>query len=186
MSEFTFEKFPSIKRLKRNCVITEKLDGTNAQVVFDEHGDILCGSKNKVITPGDDNYGFAQWAYSEAEALFELLGEGRHYGEWWGKGIRRGYGIDKKYFSLFNSGRWNPKNFESVEQLTVVPVLYVGEFTTDIVDKAMNELEGDSFAAPGYSNPEGVVVYHSQINQMFKVTFKHDKKGKPVEDNDGY
>ncbi len=179
MTDFVFEKFPSIKRLKRSCVITEKLDGTNAQIVFDEYGDILCGSRKRVITPDDDNYGFARWAYDRAESLFDLLGEGRHYGEWWGQGIQRRYGMDKKAFSLFNSGRWHPKEFDSIEQLNVVPVLYAGEFTTEIVDKVMSDLKGKSVAAPEYDKPEGIIVFHSQIKQMFKVTFEHDDTGKP-------
>ena len=37
--DLTFEKFPEMARLKRQCVITEKLDGTNAQIVFSEDGE---------------------------------------------------------------------------------------------------------------------------------------------------
>jgi len=179
MSELTFEKFPSIKRLKRSCVITEKLDGTNAQINFDVDGNILCGSRKRVITPEDDNFGFAKWAYENKNKLFSILGEGRHYGEWWGQGIQRGYGMDKKVFSLFNSGRWGKKELELVDQLSVVPVLYAGEFTSTHVDDVMAQLKGYSIAAEGFRNPEGVIVYHSQIKQMFKVTFEHDDTGKP-------
>ena len=179
MSELTFEKFPSIKRLKRNCVITEKIDGTNAQINFDEQGNILCGSRKRQITPEDDNYGFASWAYTNQAKLFEILGIGRHYGEWWGSGIQRRYGMDKKIFSLFNSGRWHEKDLIEVEQLRVVPVLYVGEFTSDVVNATMEQLKGKSMASLGFDRPEGVVVYHSQIDQMFKVTFEHDDTGKP-------
>ena len=179
MSDLIFEKFQSIKRLKRNCVITEKLDGTNAQINFDINGDILCGSRKRVITPEDDNYGFARWAHENKDELFKILGEGRHYGEWWGQGIQRRYGMDKKMFSLFNSGRWRKSDLEEVDQLNVVPVLYAGEFTTDVVNEAMDSLKPESIAAPGYKNPEGVIVIHSQIKQMFKVTFEHDDTGKP-------
>ena len=181
MTELTFEKFPSIKRLKRNCVITEKIDGTNAQIVFDEQGKILCGSRKRVITPEDDNYGFAKWAYDNKDELFTILGEGRHYGEWWGSGIQRRYGLTgtDKRFSLFNSGRWHSKDLETVPQLYVVPILYAGEFTTNVADTTMYQLkETGSIAADGYMNPEGVIVYHSQINQMFKITFEYDKTGK--------
>jgi hypothetical protein len=180
MSDFIFEKFPAIKRLKRSCVISEKLDGTNAQINFDADGNILCGSRKRAITPEDDNYCFAAWAYENQYKLFSILGEGRHYGEWWGSGIQRRYGMEKKVFSLFNSGRWSESDLVGVDQLSVVPVLYVGEFTSGSVDEAMAKLKGCSVAANnGYSNPEGVVVYHSQIKQMFKVTFEHDESGKP-------
>ena len=179
MSDLIFEKFPAIKRLKRSCVITEKLDGTNAQINFDLDGNMLCGSRKRVITPEDDNYGFARWAYENKEKLFSVLGEGRHYGEWWGQGIQRRYGMDKKVFSLFNSGRWHENDLVDVDQLSVVPVLYAGEFTSEHVDEVMAQLKGYSVAAEGFKKPEGIVVYHSQIKQMFKVTFEHDESGKP-------
>lgn len=179
MSDLIFEKFPSVKRLKRTCVITEKLDGTNAQINFDVDGNILCGSRKRQITPVDDNYGFATWAYTHQNKLFSILGEGRHYGEWWGQGIQRRYGMDKKVFSLFNSGRWGKADLIDVDQLSVVPVLYAGEFTTGAVDETMAVLRSKSVAAPEYTNPEGIVVFHSQIKQMFKVTFEHDDSGKP-------
>ncbi len=178
MSDLKFQEFPSIKRLKRGCVITEKIDGTNAQISFDENGVILCGSRKREITPDDDNYGFARWAYDRQDALFDILGEGRHFGEWWGQGIQRRYGMGKKIFSLFNSGRWGKKELASIEQLDVVPVLYAGEFSTEAVNKVMLDLKGNSIAADGYHKPEGIIVYHSQIKQMFKVTFEHDTTGK--------
>jgi hypothetical protein len=34
-----FEEFPKIARLTRECVITEKIDGTNAQVVIAKETD---------------------------------------------------------------------------------------------------------------------------------------------------
>ena len=33
-----FEAFPKIGRMNRDCTITEKIDGTNAQLLFDEVG----------------------------------------------------------------------------------------------------------------------------------------------------
>jgi ATP-dependent RNA circularization protein (DNA/RNA ligase family) len=54
-----FEDFPKIARLSRECCITEKIDGTNAQVVITEDGQVLAGSRTRFITPEDDNYGFA-------------------------------------------------------------------------------------------------------------------------------
>lgn len=32
---------------------------------------------------------------------------------------------------------------------------------------------------PPIKRLKGIVVYHSQINQMFKVTYEHDDTGKP-------
>lgn len=122
-----FVEFPKIARLSRDITITEKLDGTNAavQIVNEEllssNPDffptyvesivkidklaIYAQSRTRLITPENDNYGFAKWVRANAEELAQL-GEGVHFGEWWGNGIQRGYGLTEKRFSLFNSGRW--------------------------------------------------------------------------------
>jgi hypothetical protein len=39
--EIEFQPFAKIARLSRECVITEKIDGTNAQVYIDESGEVL-------------------------------------------------------------------------------------------------------------------------------------------------
>ena len=98
----TFEAFPKIARLSREIVITEKIDGTNAQIYITEDGKIQAGSRNRIITPEQDNFGFARWVEENHEDLL-LLGEGRHFGEWWGQGIQRRYNLEEKRFSLFNS-----------------------------------------------------------------------------------
>lgn len=190
--ELIFEKFPSLKRMKRNCVITEKIDGTNAQICFDAEGNMLVGSRKRQIWPegttgkekGCDNQGFAQWAYSLKEELFEFLGEGRHFGEWAGLGIQRKYGLKQKVFLLFNTARFGPGRQEIPEHLSlsglgVVPVLYEGIFTTDAVDKTMAKLlETGSYIGQGFMNPEGVVVYHTALRDYFKITYEHDMTGK--------
>lgn len=70
--------------------MTEKIDGTNGQIVITPEGQVFAGSRNRYVEPGNDNYGFAQWVKSNEAALRDLLGPGRHYGEWWGAGIQRG------------------------------------------------------------------------------------------------
>lgn len=190
-NELTFEKFPSLKRMKRNCIITEKIDGTNAQICFDAGGNILVGSRKRQIWPegtdgqlkGCDNQGFAQWAYRLKKELFEFLGEGRHYGEWCGAGIQRKYGLNKKMFLLFNTGRFGPTKQKipkhlSTEGLGTVPVLYEGIFTTDAVDNTMQKLLETGSHINTFNNPEGVVVYHTTLRDYFKVTYEHDKTGK--------
>lgn len=77
-----FEGFPAIPRLKRQCVITEKIDGTNAQICILEDNRIIAGSRTRWITPEDDNFGFARWV-KEHEDELRLLGPGSHFGEWW-------------------------------------------------------------------------------------------------------
>lgn len=168
-----FEAFESIPRLKRNCIISEKIDGTNAQVYVCEDGRVLAGSRNRWITPDDDNHGFARWVAEHADELREKLGIGRHFGEWWGSGIQRRYGLNEKRFSLFNSGRWT----DDVRPpcCHVVPVLYEGEFSTDAVSEVLGNLSANgSIAAPGFMQPEGVVIYMAASRQLYKVTLGGD------------
>lgn len=72
-----FEEFQKIPRLKRNCVITEKIDGTNAQIHITDDGEMLIGSRSRYITTKEDNYGFARWAEAHRDELL-TLGAGRH------------------------------------------------------------------------------------------------------------
>jgi len=177
-----FEKFPKMGRLSRTCLITEKIDGTNAQVAFDEEGNMFVGSRKRWITPEDDNYGFAAWCHENIEQL-RLLGPGRHFGEWWGSGIQRRYGMQEKVFSLFNTTRW--KN-GCPECCRTVPVMYHGLFSSTAVDDAIHRLiEEGSLAAPGFMNPEGVVVYHQAAGVGFKKTVKNDEKSKWELDREG-
>lgn len=186
-----FEEFAKIARLSRECVVTEKLDGTNAQLYFPEDGGPMwCGSRNRWITPVDDNYGFAKWAHAHEEELRAGLGLGRHYGEWWGQGIQRKYGLAEKRFSLFNVARWADahvynefplpeKQSLAPECCHVVPVLYRGLFTTEMVQVTLDSLAfGGSRAAPSFMNPEGVVVWHEAARQLFKKTIHKDEAPK--------
>lgn len=173
-----FEEFDKIPRLKRGCVITEKIDGTNAQIHITDEGEFLVGSRTRYITTKDDNYGFAKWAESNREELLKL-GPGRHFGEWWGSGCQRGYGLKngEKRFSLFNVGRW--KDAELPPCVSLVPVLYEGPFNSFTVDQVLADLEvNGSKASPGFMKPEGIIIYHAAARSMFKVTLEKDEEPK--------
>lgn len=184
MTEFTFEGFPKIARLNRECVISEKIDGTNGQIIINDAGDeIQAASRSNLIFPGKlDNYGFAGWVeVNKADLL--TLGPGRHFGEWWGSGIQRRYGLTgaDKRFSLFNTARWSDASVRP-KCCSVVPVLYEGVFDTSTVKAWISALrEHGSQAAPGFMKPEGVVIWHTAARTLFKVTLEKDEepKGKP-------
>jgi hypothetical protein len=181
-----FTPWPKLPRLNRDIIITEKIDGSNAAIHFDEEGNWAAQSRKRIIVPqgtkaqGTDNYGFAQWVEDHAE--FSDLGPGLHFGEWWGKGIMRNYGREDRVFSLFNTTRWagRPGVFET-PNLDVVPVLYSGPFATVHVNVTMLMLQmNGSVAQPGWNKPEGIVVFHTAANQMFKVTIENDDNPKSV------
>ena len=170
----TFYPFQKLARLSRTCVITEKIDGTNAQVFITDSGEMLCGSRTKYITPGSktDNAGFAAWCEEHKSELL-TLGPGRHYGEWAGLGIQRKYGATEKRFFLFNPERYEHNPAPSC--CSIVPVLYSGDFTTDAVEQTLAKLaETGSMAFPGFMDPEGVVIFHKASGKSFKKTIKDD------------
>ncbi|MFJ6720508.1 RNA ligase family protein [Streptomyces sp. NPDC091259] len=192
MTDFEFTPWPKTARLFRDVVITEKIDGTNAAVHIDDAGRVAAQSRNRIITPESDNFGFATWVHEHAADLACILGPGLHFGEWWGRGIQRGYGLESKRFSLFNTDRWfktGPDGLDSMstraglsgiaDQISAVPVLYHGPFSEGAILWALQNLESDgSFAAPGFMNPEGICVFHTQTRSVFKVTLDHNDAGK--------
>ena len=172
-----FKGFSKIARLSREMIVTEKIDGTNGLVYIGEDGEFLTGSRNRWITPEDDNAGFSKWAHAHKDELM-TLGPGYHYGEWWGQGIQRGYGLSEKRWSLFNVSRWTD---DAVRPACcgVVPILHQGEFDTYAIWSALKSLElTGSIAAPGFMNPEGVVIFHVASGVLFKKTIKNDEKHK--------
>ncbi len=160
-----FKAWPKIVRLenKRTPVFTEKIDGTNGCIYIGEDGEFGVQSRIRVITPEDDNYGFAKWAYAHRDEL-EFLGKGYHFGEWWGAGIQRNYGLTEKRFSLFNTRRWGEHN-PPPPCCHVVPMIFV-----NTAEEACDWLRSrGSLAVPGWPRPEGVVMYEPDTNTMFKI-----------------
>ncbi len=216
MTTLEFQPWPKIARLNRTITVTEKIDGTNAAVVIVEesldayvlemeanrialiesdgtHYAVFAQSRTRFVTPEQDNYGFAGWVQRNAQALVDTLGAGTHFGEWWGAGIQRKYGLTggDKRFSLFNTARWatlkseadarhtHPVNFEAIPELHHVPVLYRGPFNQlEIVMAQANLRHHGSVAAPGFMRPEGIVVWHDAARQSFKVTLEGDEAPK--------
>jgi hypothetical protein len=170
-----FEGFPKIARWSREIIITEKIDGTNAAILI-ENGVVKAQSRNRFITPDDDNYGFAAWVEANKDALIAALGEGRHFGEWFGSGIQRGYGMDRKMFALFNTTRW--KNAELPDGVMVVPELYRGPMEDWIIQRNLQRLEMFGSKLFGFNRPEGIVIYHTAAKVMFKKTLYNDEAGK--------
>lgn len=178
-----FQPWPKIARLNRDITVTEKIDGTNAAVLITEDGVVAAQSRKRLITPEDDNYGFAKWVAANAGVLTDVLGPGRHFGEWWGAGIQRRYGLtgDDKRFSLFNTARHNNADLAAVDGLATVPVIYQGPFSQMEIDECLLGLKTyGSLASEGFMDPEGIVIFHQAAQQMFKVTIKGDEAPKSL------
>lgn len=178
-STSTFLEFPKIPRLNRTVIVTEKIDGTNACVVVSdaptfEERIVTAQSRSRIITPENDNFGFAAWVKANEDTLRQL-GPGHHFGEWWGCGIQRGYGLTDRRFSLFNTTKWGQTRPACCH---VVPVLAIWN-GFQAVEMALQKLRTEgSMAAPGFMRPEGVVAFHGHSGAMFKVTLEKDESPK--------
>lgn len=181
----SFEKIPRLERLVWS--ITEKIDGTNGIIHITE-GAVYAGSRSRWLindgSKGWDNYGFGAWVESHADELRSLLGPGRHVGEWWGAGIQRCYGQQEKRFSLFSPWRYpdipeagSPEASGCI--ISRVPLLASSSDLSTIggwVEACSNLLTFGSTAAPGFPNPEGLVVTIG--NQNYKLIINHSDKSK--------
>lgn len=204
--QIEFQGFPKMARWSRDIIVTEKIDGTNAHVYISQErsmftiadngaGLFLCaGARNGYVMPSKsmDNHGFAAWCVENASALFGL-GEGRHFGEWWGAGIQRRYGLTEKRFSLFNVSRWYdthedgnyvseaPELIAAPACCHVVPILIRGPNRHDAIDITLQLLrERGSYAAPKFMDPEGIIIWHTAANIGFKKTIRKDEMPKTL------
>ena len=184
-----FHHFEKIPRWTKGAAISEKIDGTNAQIhIFrpweEENPDafdiemaidvqastgyvMLAGSRNRYITPEDDNMGFAVWCKDNAAELWKL-GPGRHYGEWFGEGIQKNpLNVEGKRLAMFNP-RWADQGPDCVE---VVPQLgLMQDFIS--IDETMEELKRHgTYVEGGSGQAEGIIIYHLGSGQLYKATF---------------
>lgn len=163
MVDLDFKSFSKIAKIDAlPMVITQKIHGSNAQVVIFENGhgelDILVGSRTRYLSPEADNYGFCSFINDNKQEFIEKLGIGRYFGEWAGPGINSGEGLTEKTFILFDHYRFPPER-PLPPQTRVVPVLYTGKLDSDEITIALEDLSfKGSKLVPGFMRPEGIVV----------------------------
>ncbi len=191
-----FHKYFKIPRIENETfTISEKIDGSNGLIYvhharFDDvkkgvdRSYILAGSRSKwLIDDGSktwDNHGFGSWVEENEEDLYSL-DEGYHYGEWYGKGINRGYGLLDKRFMLFNYGRYAEKLrladsgllFNMPTKVQVETVFHHNvkfEQLFQIIAEVRYHLTHDgSKHVQGYIKPEGLIVRSELSGKLWKV-----------------
>jgi tRNA-binding EMAP/Myf-like protein len=83
-----------------------KLDGTNGGIQIFTNGTIAVQSRSQIISPENDNLGFANWVNQNID-YFANLASSEHatiFGEWCGKGIQKRTAVsecDRKIFAVF-------------------------------------------------------------------------------------
>jgi len=169
MEDLEFKPWPKIGRDNPfKVTITEKIDGTNVCIVIVDGEIVAVQSRKRFITPGKntDNYGFAGWVQEHHDELLALE-DGHHYGEWAGIGIQGNpLQLEEKKFFLFDTFRWNPDNPNRPACCDVVPVLYQGILTPEIIPSLLDSLKAEE------TEREGVVVFYHAFRTRTKHTIK--------------
>ncbi len=195
-----FKGWGSTTRENKSKTITEKIDGTNACIVA-QNGKVTAQSRKRIITPDDDNFGFAKWVYDNAGALLDTLGYGYHYGEWYGEGIQKNpLGIEGKRFALFHATKYTEANgydLSRVDNLETVPLLHHGQCNVWTIPDIVQDLEtyGSRVQGaktevitgyiPGMDNEqpyaytkaakaEGIIIWNNETKTRTKLLLEND------------
>lgn len=190
-----FRGWGSTTRENKNKTITEKIDGTNGCVVI-YNGQVKAQSRKRIITPDDDNYGFAKWVYENAGALMDTLGFGYHYGEWFGEGIQKNpLGIEGKRFALFHATKYTEANgfdLSRVDGLETVPLLHHGQcdvwtipdimsdlqdFGSKVVGAAQQTVQSNIFEDLSWTkaaDAEGIIIWNNETKTRTKMLLEND------------
>lgn len=180
-------------------LVSEKLDGTHAAidltridkgtavpegaVTVTAGGDrwmLRAASRLRWLTAERDNFGFRAWV-AEHAAVLTLLGPGLHRGEWYGRGIQRGYGLTERRWALFDAERWSAPPAGVPEVVEVVPVLarVQGPRLVEAVETASRTLAGTGSLAVFGQRAEGLVIA-SALAPAVRFTVLFDHAGGPV------
>lgn len=209
-----FQDYGKIPRWANEHVwVSEKIDGSNSAVVIERQEEqretdavvryvyvddvayvVRAQSRKRFLLPGKqtDNFGFAQYVFDNAEALVKTLGVGRHYGEYWGSGIQRGYGMvnGERWFSLFPTSRvsrsfQNYHDILTVPQLNIVPELYSGPWSGNVIEDCLDVLrDHGTFASNGAGQAEGVVVTFKLSGARYKAFVNDDGVPKSLKEKE--
>lgn len=181
----SFPAYPKTKRLESETItISEKIDGTNGLIRVRTHldgtKDILAGSRSKwLFTDGTktwDNHGFGQWV-RDNELELSKLPDGDHYGEWYGRGINRNYGMKDRKFMLFNRERY--VNLEEIPNCVELETVLFNNASIYGIDVVINGLEIEmdekgSTHVPGFDRPEGLILRFKLAGKVYKEIFSKD------------
>lgn len=185
-AEPEFVTWPKIKRLqgeRSSLEITQKMDGTNAQLLIEPDGalgvTIHVGSRSRWLSETQENHGFYKWVQEYKEELASSLGFGRFYGEFCGPGIQTGEGLKERQLFIFNAQRTDktPPKF-SFDCVQWVPLLYSGPFNWEAVENALSLLQNKGSIVNGFGNPEGIIIKinGSHIFKLYVRDYRGQKK----------
>ena len=186
---------------------TVKIHGTNGGVHIKENGKVIPQGRERVVSIGSDNYGFAAFVVKNEERFLDLWKKHWHghnvyiYGEWAGKGIQKGVAVsqlDRQFiiFDVMVDEKYIENKPEySCEEISVYNILKVPTYSVTIdfsypeksQEMLTNMLQGVEEECP-WSKQFGVsgigegIVFKSidyPVRLMFKIKGeKHANKSK--------
>ena len=169
----------NLAAIERTPVITYrakvKLHGTNAAVRVTTDGQVAAQSRSQIITPQDDNAGFADWVSRNVDYFYQLKSNSdlTIFGEWCGSNIQKGVAIaqiKRKVFAVF-----------AIQYGGVNGQLARLEIRPEKIRNVLPEQE-DIFVLPYYGEPvrldfgnkERLQAATEQINSMVAAVEKVD------------
>lgn len=204
-------KFPKIYRHKRaskalrstgkssiNYHASVKIHGTNAAVGKTEDGIVWFQSRNRILTPDDDNYDFAKWAVRKD---WDFVNPGTIvYGEWAGEGIQSKVAISQasRKFYIFSTydhqyGEWVPLDFHGDYRewdkdiiqmryhLTNIEIDFRDKECMEFIEQKTLEVEEQCPIAKKFfdieGTGEGLVWQPADYDQMQETDFWFKSKG---------
>ena len=189
-----FKKYHKIHRLGKDetigilngvCHIQEKIDGANASIWLDDHGDIHCGSRNNDVTDRGDGFnGLVEYVknHQGIKDLLKVHPEFRLYGEYLVKHTIRYNETAYNHFYLFDIEDGEEfVNTELVykyaEKYDIKTPHYFGQFHSPD-EEFIKEMVGESKLGDkgegvviknfGFENTFGDTVYAKIVTQEFK------------------
>jgi hypothetical protein len=184
------------------CYVFPKLDGTNGSVWF-EHGTLRCGSRNRELSPDNDNAGFMN-AMMVDKAVISFLNNDRDlilYGEWLVPHTLKTYNDDAwRKFYVFDVFDRNKERLLSYDEYSaplvaaginvIAPIAIIKngsiEHFTECLSKAHYLVKDGEGAGEGvviknydYKNKYGRQTWAKIVGNEFKAKH-HLKMGAPV------
>lgn len=179
----TFNRSAEKPKLLYSCTV--KTHGTNAAVRLEIDGSLTFQSRNRIITPQNDNAGFAEWADRKRDFFVDALSSIHErdgdvitvYGEWCGRNIQQGVAVNNlsKRFIAFGirignseTQRWVDsylEEFDSPEDLIFntkqfpIELIEIDFNKPALVTQQLSELAtkiGDKCPVGSYFGVEGI------------------------------
>ncbi len=141
-----------------------KIDGTNASVWY-EDGQVMCGSRNRVLSAESDNAGFYAWVHSDdpvaysLRTLAEVYKNNVFYGEWLVPHTLKTYAQDawRKFyiFDMFRNVEGELRGYRPFEDYKPILRTYDQDYIEPIAI---------------YTNPTGAQLKAETENNDFLIT----------------